>query len=92
MTKELCDPGEFCQYCEPAGRKVKTPVDRLLAKVEWKPIEDAHLHDDGTYPYATHEGMFDFYGVQLRCYQLSNGQRVVNAEDIAMLGRSLVQP
>jgi len=37
--------------------------------------------DDGI-PVSTHEGVFVLMGFQFRCYQLSNGQRVFNADDV----------
>lgn len=70
-------------------------LETMLDTVAWKetPQPDcAELH-------ATHEGVLNIAGFNFRCYQLSDGQRVFDAEDIApflgndpALGWEIVQP
>lgn len=66
-----------------------TPIEAMLNAVEWTEVGKSNMKDvgDGDIPYVTHEGALDLYGVTLRVYQLSNGKRIVDAEDIARLGR-----
>ena len=56
------------------------PVDALLNAVDWVPAEGVEPSDD--MPYATHTGVLTISGVSFRCYQLSDGRRVIDAEDI----------
>lgn len=59
----------------------------LLADVEWHETEAPPCDSD--LPYATHEGVFEVMGTRLRCYRLSDGSAVFNAEDFeAFLGLS----
>lgn len=58
-----------------------TAINAMMNRVKWKtyeatePVPQGELH-------ATHEGILDFGGdVKIRCYQLSDGQRVLDAED-----------
>lgn len=58
-----------------------TPIERMLDRVEWVAVPPP---DGGTsLPYATHVGELSFVGSTLRCYQLNNGMRVFDADDIA---------
>lgn len=64
-----------------------TPIDVLLDRVEWKAVELPPAHEFGTdevcdLPHVTHEGVLEFSGLKLRCYQLSTGQRIIDAEDL----------
>lgn len=67
----------------------KTPIEMMLDGLTWVPVPDSEIHEDGTYPYATHSGEMDFMGHKLRCYRLSDGRAVINADDLsAFLGLS----
>lgn len=58
------------------------PIERLLDAVEFVPIEtDGKSEPVGGLPVATHQGYLDFLGQKLRVYKLSNGLRVVDAQD-----------
>ncbi len=61
----------------------KQPVDVLMDRVEWR--ETGAVDDGSDLPYATHEGVLRIGGITLRVAQLSDGQRVINAEDIDLL-------
>jgi hypothetical protein len=54
------------------------PIDKLLEEVAWEPTGAA---DSEGLPYATHSGVFEFAGMKLRCYRLSDGRAVFNADD-----------
>ena len=58
----------------------KTTLDRLLDGVEWTATGRLPA---GELPYATHEGVLHIAGSELRVYQLSDGQRVFDADDFA---------
>ena len=59
------------------------PIEMMLDGVSWVALPAREASKDGI-PHATHEGILTFAkGVSLRCYQLSNGQRVFDADDVA---------
>jgi len=60
-----------------------TPADAMMQTVEWQAIEpDAHMLADDGMPYATHEGTLNIGGFEFKCYQLSDGRRVIDAESM----------
>lgn len=59
------------------------PFEKLLENVEWTEYEHPSVSD--TELYATHEGVMDMAGFKLRVYQLNNGQRVINSDDLEWL-------
>jgi hypothetical protein len=59
----------------------QTPINKLLDALDWQTIE-------GTPPasgerYATHQGILVVGSDMLRCYQLDDGTRLIDAEDLA---------
>lgn len=58
---------------------MKAPIDIVMDRVQWTPIKHEQ-QPDGLY--ATHEGTLTIEGYTLRCYILSDGQRVFHAEDV----------
>ena len=59
---------------------MKTPIEMTLDGVQWRAAGPRSDSGDGL-PWATHEGVFDIAGVQLRCYRLNDGRAIFNAED-----------
>lgn len=62
----------------------KTPIESMLDSLEWTqlpPPEGDPLDVAEGPPYATHEGVLVILGKSLHCYQLSDGQRVIDAGD-----------
>jgi hypothetical protein len=59
---------------------MKTPIEMMLEGVTWVENTNAPTNEGGL-PYATHEGVFEILGHTMRCYRLSNGQTVFNADD-----------
>jgi hypothetical protein len=56
-------------------------VELLLNTVEW---HETGMTDDGDdLPYPTHKGVLNIGGIELKCYRLSNGKRVLDAESVA---------
>jgi hypothetical protein len=60
-----------------------TGLEKALDGVDWKPIERIQVvgHD----VYATHEGFIHLDEETLHVFKLSNGERVVDADDISRL-------
>jgi hypothetical protein len=58
-----------------------TPIDATLDALPWTVVENPDK-GDGTLPYVTHHGVLTIAGLTLRCYQLSNGQRIFDADDL----------
>lgn len=61
---------------------MSSPIDKLLESVKWsestKPEKETA---EGDLPHVTHSGVLDFAGFNLRCYRLSNGMSVFDADD-----------
>lgn len=57
----------------------KTPIDRFLDTIEWRAMETPSNTDE---LHATHCGILEIAGVRLHVYQLSDGQRVIDADDM----------
>ncbi len=62
----------------------ESPIDYMLDTVDWEVSEEDNLEDDGI-PYATHNGVLDILGSKLRCYRLSDGKTVFDADDVEKL-------
>lgn len=58
-------------------------IDKMLENVTWTPIEAPPITDGSLY--ATHTGVLTIEGLTLKCYQLSNGQRVIDGQSMAKL-------
>lgn len=59
-----------------------TPMTRLLNALDWQelPAPEGSIPDG--VPVATHEGVLRLGELSLRVYQLSDGQRIISAEDM----------
>lgn len=62
---------------------MKKPFDSFLNAVEWEEIETPPNDYECGLPRATHRGVLKIGEFELRCYQLDNGQRIFDAEDVA---------
>ena len=58
-------------------------ADHLFDGVNWVQIPAPPDHSE--VPYATHEGILRFANLNIRVYQLSTGQRVLDGRDIDAL-------
>lgn len=73
---------------------MSTPVEKLLDAVEWEPTPVA----TGEVPapaglYATHTGTLRIGSFSFRCFQLSDGRRVLHEDDVAwFFSQTGVQP
>lgn len=58
--------------------------DALLDGAEWKALDlkGARFTDEPDALYATHEATLEIGDSTLRCYQLNDGQRVFDADDV----------
>jgi len=63
---------------------MKTVMDVILDSLEWRPLgePDQYEGEDATLPHATHEGLLQIGNARLRCFQLSDGRRVFDLDDI----------
>lgn len=60
-----------------------TQFERLLDSLDWKPLPPIEGDDGGEIlPHATHEGILELCGHKLKVFQLSDGNRVIEAEDL----------
>lgn len=60
---------------------MKKPIDVMLDQVKWEPVTYKGNTDYSELPYVTHEGVLDIAGFKMRVMQLSDGQRIIDAED-----------
>lgn len=59
------------------------PADELMDTVEWVPLPAPQPSEiEPGLPYATHAGLLKIGDVELQCYQLSDGRRVIDAADV----------
>jgi hypothetical protein len=63
------------------SKEARSPMSYIMDGVHWEQVAVAQCCDDDL-PWVTHQGVFDFAGARLRCYQLSDGQRVFDADDV----------
>lgn len=54
-------------------------IPAFLNNVEWETLPPQD--DSNGMPYATHSGVLELMGKKLRCFQLSNGEAVFDADD-----------
>lgn len=64
---------------------MKTTIDTLLDSLEWKPEPKPEVSNNSDLPFVTHSGLLRLNGVQLKVYQLSSGERVIDADDLQEL-------
>lgn len=62
-----------------------TPTEILLNKVQWTKVAVDKGNTGTGMPYVTHQGTLKLDDVELRCYQLNDGRRIFDAEDIERL-------
>lgn len=60
-------------------------IDRLMETVAWRPLLLPNEASDSDIPFATHEGEIQLGEHKVRCYKLSDGQRIFNGEDFDKL-------
>ena len=62
---------------------MKTPIDIIMDSVGWKAVETATADDHcNGLPHVTHEGILNIFDASIRCYILSDGNRILNTEDV----------
>lgn len=60
-------------------------MDELLDSLEWNDVERSTFSTNDTLPYATREATLEINGLSVRVYQLSDGRRIIDAEDLSEL-------
>jgi hypothetical protein len=58
----------------------KTPIDFMLDALDWKATGNEPT-PGSSLPYATHAGVLVIGDASLRCYRLSTGEAVFDADD-----------
>lgn len=60
-----------------------SPIEMMLEGVQWvqAPNQPQDRHDYTGLPYATHSGIWEFQGHQIKVYRLSNGKAIIDADD-----------
>jgi hypothetical protein len=58
----------------------RTPSEALMDDVRWRELPA--MEEEGGILVATHEGELQVGDITLRCYTLSDGRRIFDAEDI----------
>lgn len=58
------------------------PNSPIYSNVVWTPLPPPSEPNPDGIPHATHSGVIEVYDMKLKCYQLSNGQRVIDAADM----------
>lgn len=72
---------------------MSAPIERLLDSLEWIPVEPPQSGGDSDLPFVTHSGQLSLDGCELRVYRLSNGERIVDEDDLAaFLGGTEARP
>lgn len=56
-------------------------MDTLLAGLNWQPVAHSEAGMDET-PFATHSAVLHLMGHEFRCYQLSDGRRILDKDDV----------
>ena len=56
-----------------------TPIDAMLNQIEW--TESGEQQPSGELPHVTHSGVLEIAGARLRCYRLSDGRAIFDADD-----------
>lgn len=69
-----------------------TPADQLMNLVQWRPIIYDETMSGNNEVFATHEGELNLGGFSLKCYQLSNGKRVISSESLIPFLDALTPP
>lgn len=57
-----------------------SPIETALERVAWVANPCAPTNEGGL-PYATHSGIWEFMGKQIKVYRLNNGKAIIDADD-----------
>lgn len=57
----------------------------ILEGVTWIPAENEPDPNRPELPFATHSGVLHIFGTDIRCYRLSDGKAVFDADDFEQL-------
>lgn len=59
-----------------------TPIEKLISEVEMTPLSPLSVAEKEGLPYATHQGILNLAGHKFTIHQLSDGRRILDAEDV----------
>ncbi len=60
-----------------------TPINKMI-EFALVPIANPEV-GDGSMPYATHSGVLNLFGKDMRVYRLNTGQAIIDSEDFEAL-------
>lgn len=61
-----------------------TPIEMMFDGVAWTEAP-AREPDPSGLPYATHSGIWNFMGQEIRVYRLNTGQAIIHADDMGKI-------
>jgi hypothetical protein len=62
---------------------MKTPIEQMLDTIKYTPVTREKTDEtDRGLPFVTHEGVLDLGVCKFKVFVLSNGERVINKEDL----------
>lgn len=64
----------------------KAPIDYMLDGLDWKVVENPQA---GDLPHVTHHGVLNVFDTDLRCYRLSDGMAVFDADDFERMLKTM---
>jgi hypothetical protein len=67
---------------------MNAPIETVMEALPWTVVENPDK-GDGTLPYVTHHGVLSIAGLTLRCYQLNDGRRIFDADDLRPMFEAL---
>jgi Flp pilus assembly protein CpaB len=59
-----------------------TPFEKLLKNIDWKAVEKSTDEKKDGLPYVTHEATLTIFNKKLKCYQLSDGNQIIDKDDM----------
>jgi hypothetical protein len=66
-----------------------TPIEKLIEGVAWEVVQQDQANSSDM-PFATHAGILNLFGHDLRVYRLNTGPAIINADDLhAFFGDTL---
>lgn len=59
---------------------MKPPIEMALDKCEWVAVDNAIPDPEGNIPHVTHRGILKILDLEMECFQLSDGQRIISED------------
>ncbi len=59
---------------------MKPPIEMMMDRCEWVALDNVIPDPESDIPVATHRGVLKILDLEMECYQLSNGTRVISED------------